>query len=95
MPRVSRGKNRKGKALPSGSHPISVSVQPIMYPQRINIKRSIYLRALLNDVTSNFTGISWTAHPQKIRLRVASWGSASGFTSSDKRTWWGGGLYSH
>ncbi len=66
-------------AVPQGSHPISVTIQPIIYPQKVNIKRSIYLRALVNDPTSNMTNVWWNSHPTEDR-------SASGFYSSDKRT---------
>ncbi len=68
----------KINSLPSGVHPISVSVQPIMYPQKVSIKRAVSLRALVSDSTGNLAGLSWVAHPAEDT-------TASGFTSSDKR----------
>eukprot|EP01022_Parablepharisma_sp_SALTPOND_P032964 TRINITY_DN87968_c2_g1_i1.p1 TRINITY_DN87968_c2_g1~~TRINITY_DN87968_c2_g1_i1.p1 ORF type:complete len:2564 (+),score=195.91 TRINITY_DN87968_c2_g1_i1:1053-8744(+) len=50
---------------PQRTSPISVKVQPIIFPERVNIKRGIYLRALVNDPTSSLTSMAWSAHPEE------------------------------
>ena len=51
------------RVFPSGLHPISVALQPLALSERIDIKATLQLRALVNDSTQNLTSITWSAIP--------------------------------
>ena len=64
---------------PMGAYPIYVSIQPLSYRSRVNLQESMKIRALVEDPTGTFAGISWQAHPAEDI-------TVSEFNSSDQRT---------
>ena len=51
--------------LPNNSHPISVALQQPFYPDKLDVKLNVILRAIINDPTHNLTLISWTSFPEE------------------------------
>jgi len=66
------------KYKPQGVAKIEVNIQPVIFPERVNIKRGVFLRALISDPISLLKGVYWSAHPAEDQ-------TIAGFYTSDKR----------
>ena len=44
-------------SLPQNTAPVSINIQSVVYPQRVSIKKSVKLRALIDDPTNGLKTI--------------------------------------
>ena len=65
-------------SLPQGAAPVTINIQSVVYPQRVSIKKSIKLRALIDDPTSGLKTLFWESHPTENK-------SDTDFYTSDER----------